>query len=675
MDFKRRCVIGVCSIGIVTSLWAADDTLLNTLHLDWLDTSVPVSQDFYTYANGTWQKKNPIPPAYASWGSFYVLQENVQNHIHDLLIAAADDKTAKPGSIEQKIGDFYFSGMDEISINKLGISPLQPELLRIEGIQTAAGLQQAVIHLQQIGVNVCFNFGSMADFNNSNHMIGAAEQGGLGLPDRDYYLKQDAKFKHIRTVYMAYITELLQRLGDSPTKAQQEADVVMKIETALAKASLSQTEQRDPHAIYHMKRIEQLNNITPHFSWPYYLKAMGLSQVTQLNLAMPNFFKRWDELLQTESLADWKIYLRWHLLSDYAPYLSKPFVDAHFRMTSALTGAKTLLPRWKRVVRVENEALGFAIGDVYVKRYFSPKAQQEVLQMLRNIKGVLRQDLSTLSWMTTATRREALEKLELMSERVGYPNKPWDYSSLFIDRGPYVLNVMRANAFLFKRDLSKIDKPVDKSEWAMTPQTINAYYDPSMNNINIPAGILQSPFFDVNAPAAVNYGAIGFVIGHEMTHGFDDQGAQFDGHGNLKNWWTAADLKKFQAATHCIMMQYSQYKVDDDLSVQGPLVMGEATADLGGVMLAYRAFHESNAYKTAPTIAGFTPDQQFFLSVAHVWAGSVRPEQLRHLVTVDPHPPMKYRVNGTLSNVVPFQKAFSIPDTSPMVQSARCVIW
>ena len=645
------------------------------LHIDWLDTNIAPSQNFYAYGNGTWQKQNPIPPQYATWGAFNILHEKVQKIIHQILIEAANNKGAIPGTIEQKVGDFYFSGMDEQAVNKQGITPLEPDFARINAINNLSDLQDVITYFHLIGVNACFDFGSMQDFENSEEMIGSAEQGGLGLPDRDYYLKNDPKFKQIRTAYIKYMTKMFELLGDSSIRAVEEANIVMYIETALADVSMSQIAQRDPHAVYHMMTLAQLEKTSPTFSWSKYFTAIGLSQVKRINIGMPTFFQKMNELLQTVSLNDWKVYLRWHLIDSYSPFLSQPFVEQSFLMTSALTGAKQLLPRWKRVVNTENEAFGFAIGKLYVEKYFPPSSKKDVLDILHNIRHALSIDLESLSWMTPTTRKAALKKLDLLGERVGYPNKWWDYSTLNVDRGPYVLNVKRANEFLIKHDLNKIGKPIDRSEWAMTPQTINAYYNPSMNNINIPAGILQPPFFDPTAPAAVNYGAIGFIIGHEITHAFDDQGAQFDGHGNLKNWWTPVDLTKFKAATNCIMAQFSQYKVDGDLLVQGKLVMGEATADLGGVKLAYRAFHDSEAYKTAETINGFTPDQQFFLGVAHVWAANIRPEQMRNLITIDPHPPGVYRVNGTLANMPEFQAAFGIPEASPMVNKLRCVIW
>ncbi|HIC7358228.1 TPA: M13 family metallopeptidase [Legionella pneumophila] len=674
--------IATCIFTMLSSftLFSSHSNLSNNntnalLHLDWRDTTVSPAVDFYTYANGNWKKDNPIPADYASWGSFHVVNEKVQNIIHQMLINASKNIHAKAGSIEQKVGDFYFSGMDVDSINKSGITPLQPEFTKIEAMKNQNDLQAEIVRLHKIGVGALFNFGSMQDFKDSTSMIGAVMQGGLGLPDRDYYLKKEAKFKQVREAYVNHLTKMFELLGDSSEMAAKEAKTVMDIETQLAKASMSQVEQRDPHAIYHMMTIAELDKMTPNFSWSQYLIARGQGEIKKINFAMPGFFKTMNELLQSVSLDEWKIYLRWHLIDAFAPYLSKPFVDQNFKMVSALTGTQKLLPRWKRVVNTENAALGFAIGELYVEKYFSPESKQKVLDILKNIRTVLQEDIKTLSWMSPKTRDAALKKLDLMEDRVGYPSKWWDYSSLKIDRGPYVLNVIRANEFLINRDLDKIGKPVDRSEWAMTPQTINAYYDPSMNNLNIPAGILQSPFFDPKAPAAINYGAIGYVIGHEMTHGFDDQGAQFDGYGNLKNWWAPNDLSKFKKATQCIAEQFSKYVVDGDLHVQGQLVVGEATADLGGMILAYKAFQRSNEYKNAKTIEGITPDQQFFLGAAHVWAMNVRPEQLRNQVTTDPHPPAVYRVNGSLANIPQFQEAFNIPNGSPMISKNRCIIW
>ena len=671
MRFNRSILLGVLC---AASLAAVADTSNAGLHLDWLDKSGDPSKDFFSYANGGWQKQNPIPAAYSRWGTFAVLSKENQEVIRQILEDSAKAKNA-PGSTEQKVGDFYAAGMDERAIDAAGIKPLQSEFAAIDAIKDQAGLQREMAHLHMIGVDVMFNFGQMQDFKDSSKVIGAAFQGGLGLPDRDYYLKDDAKFKQVRDAYVTHITNTFKLLGDAPDKAAAEAKTVMGMETALAQASMSRVDERTPTNIYHPMTLQELSAATPDISWQGYFSAIGHPELQGINLAMPDFFKALDSAMAKTSLDDWKTYLRWHTLDTFAPYLSKPFVDEDFAMRSALTGAKELLPRWQRVVSTEDNALGFAIGKLFVEKKFPPSSKQAVVDILHGIRGALKDDLSTLVWMSPDTRKAAAVKLDLMAERIGYPDKWRDYSSLDVKRDSYVQNVMRANEFLQKRELNKIGKPVDKEEWDMTPQTVNAYYDPSMNNINFPAGILQPPFFDPSAPAAVNYGALGFVMGHEMTHGFDDQGAQFDGHGNLKNWWTPDDLKKFQVATNCISDHFSSYTVDGGLHVQGKLVTGEATADLGGLTLAWRAFHASKAYKEAKTIDGYTPDQQFFLGAAHVWAMNIRPEESRRLVTIDPHPPGVDRVNGTMANMPQFQQAFHVPDGSPMVNKDRCVIW
>lgn len=668
-------MLSVVLVGTVCAQQAQDTPKDDALHLGWVDKTISPSNDFYNYANGTWKKSNPIPPEYASWGAFQILNEKVLNLVHDLLINASKDKKAKSGSIEQKIGDFYYSGMDESLINKVGVDPLKDEFALIEQLKDLPGLQKVITHLQLIGVDALFGFGSMQDFADSTQMIGAIMQGGLGLPDRDYYLKTDLKFKKIREAYTLHIAQMLQLLGDKPESAKNSANTIMTIETKLAKASMSQVEMRDPRAIYHIEKISKLNNESDSFNWSDYFSVMGQEHMTTVNVSTPIFFTVMNQMLQEVSIEDWKVYLRWHLISEFGSYLSSPFVEQNFKMAQVLTGIKKIQPRWKRVVSAESGALGFAIGKLYVEKYFPPQSKKEVLEILKNIHTVLKEDITTLPWMSEETRTAALKKLDMMEERIGYPEKWRDYSSLEIDRGPYVLNILRANQFLVRRDLNKIGKPVDRFEWAMTPQTINAYYDPSMNNINMPAGILQPPFFDPNAPAAVNYGAVGFVMGHEITHGFDDQGAKFDGYGNLKNWWSPNDLKQFNRATQCIVNQFSKYTIEDGMHVQGQLVAGEATADLGGISLAYRAFHHSEAYKKAKDIDGFTPDQQFFLGVAHVWTNNMRPEQARNQVTTDPHPPAQYRVNGTLANIPQFQAAFGLPNNSPMVNNPRCVIW
>lgn len=643
------------------------------LHLDWINASADKNQNFYAWANSGWNSTHPIPQDYASWGAFQFLDKSNREKIHKLIVEDAKSSSAV-NSLPQKIGDFYQSGMDEVTINRLGVQPLQPELNKIENIKTAQELQSELAHLHEIGVPVLFSFGQMQDFKKSTQVIGVLYQAGLALPDRDYYLKNTSKFRTLRKAYAAHVLKMFSLLGDNPRTAAAETKAVVEMETALARMSLSRVEQRDIQAIYHPMTLSQLQKLTPHFSWMDYQKNLHVGPLHKVNMATPSFFKAMDIELQKKSFVQWQAYLRWQLINAYAASLSKPFEDEDFKMTALLTGVRKPLPRWQRVVETENAVLGFAIGADYVHHYFSAKAKQNVVEMLANLRQVLQNDLSTLSWMTPATRQAALQKLAQMQGRMGYPEKIWDYSPLHIDRGPYVLNMLRANQFLTRREWDKIGKPVDRIEWQITPQTVNAYYDPSMNNLNIPAGILQSPFYDPKAPAAVNYGAIGWVMGHEMTHGFDDQGAQFDGHGNLKNWWTPVDLKKFHEATECIVHQFSKYSVDGQ-AVQGKLVVGEAVADLGGLLLAYRAFHASNAYREAPTLHGYTPDQQFFMAAAHIWINQMRPERQLLLLTTDPHPPARFRVNGTFSNLPMFQEAYSIGNHTSMVNSHRCVIW
>lgn len=644
------------------------------LHLDWLDQRVKPGQNFFEYANGTWCKQNPIPAAYPSWSIFAALQEKNLQVTHQIIEAIAKNPTHTPGTIDQKVGDFYYSGMNTAAIDKLGATPLQPEFLRIENIKQLTDLQHEIAHLQLLGISAPFSFNQMQDFTDSSRVIGVAGQGGLGLPDRDYYLKKDKKFAEIRQAYVAHIIKMLELLGDNPENATRAAHTIINMETAFAEASISRIEARDPHAIYHLMNLTQLQQVTPNFNWQLFFRDLGYTEIKQINLSTPTFFNFMNIQLKNSSLNDWKVYLRWHLIHTTASFLSKPFIDENFNMSKKLSGAQELLPRWHRVVNEEDGALGFAIGKLYVEKMFPPSSKKAVQDILANIRRALRKDLQALPWMTPATRQAAIKKLDLMEERIGYPDKWRDYSALQIDRGPYVLNAMRASEFLVRYELNKIGKPVDKNEWSMLPQQVNAYYDPSRNNLNMPAGILQPPFFNPKASAAVNYGAIGFVMGHEMTHAFDDQGAQFDGYGNLQNWWTAEDLKKFQSATNCIANHFSQY-VENGLHVQGKLVTGEATADLGGLTLAFNAFHASPDYAKAKTVKGFNPDQQFFLGAAHIWALNIRPEEARSLIITDPHPPALYRINGTFANMPQFQVAFNILNNAPMVNQDRCIIW
>jgi putative endopeptidase len=673
MGYRAACCL-VLAAAASAAASAADDAVarIAALRASWMDASVPPLQDFYNYSNGKFIRDNPVPPAYSSWGQVELLNDRNQDQIRELLETAAKSQAAH-GTDEQRIGDFYASGMDEAGVEKAGITPLKPEFERIAALRTPAQLAAELAHLQMIGVSAAFDLGQMQDYDDSTKVIAVASQGGLGLPDRDYYLKDDPKFVAARKAYEEHIGRMLQLLGDPAAQATASAHAIMALETRLATASMPVEEQRDPHAIYNMRDLAALGRDVPAIDWPGYLAAQGLPGLQRLNLAMPKFFGALSHEMTTTPMPEWRDYLRWQLVHRFAPYLSSAYVNENFRYVQALRGTKELLPRWRRVLNTENGALGFAIGHEYVKRYFPPSARSQVLDILHGVREALRTDLETLAWMSPATRTKALEKLSLIEERIGYPDTWRDYSKLEIDRGPYVLNVMRANAFDSARELAKIGKPVDRGEWVYPPQVINAFYEPSLNNITFLAGILQPPFFDATGPASYNYGAIGAIIGHEITHGFDDEGSQFDGHGNLVNWWTKEDNDKFQVGVQCIADQFSGYTVDGDFHLKGKLVAGESIADLGGILLALRAFHASPGYPTAPTLGGLTPDQQFFLGFGQSWGEDVRPEQARVWAASDPHPPNNYRVNGTLANVVPFAREFGA--SAEALAAKRCVIW
>ncbi|HET8551757.1 MAG TPA: M13 family metallopeptidase [Gammaproteobacteria bacterium] len=640
-----------------------------------LDRSVKPGENFFEFANGGWIKAHPIPPAYSGWGVTRALYRVNQERIRKILEQAAADKNAADGSIEQKIGDFYASGMNVEAISAAGIKPLAPELARIDAISNLKELQAEIARLQGMGVDALFDFGEMQDFKDSAQVIGVADQGGLGLPDRSYYLDKDQKSAALRKAYVKHVAKMLELSGMDKAAASEGSKNVMQIETRLAKASMTRVARRDPHAIYHPTSLEQLDKMTPDFSWQRYFMLVDVPRVKSINVTNRKFFEIADTELKRVPLNEWKTYLRWHLLDAAAPYLSRPFVDEDFAFSSKLTGAKKLRPRWQRVASAEDHAIGFAIGKLFVEKYFSAASKQRVMEILDNIETALRNDIMKLDWMTPTTKKQALKKLSLITEKVGYPDKWRDYSKLTINRGPYVLNMLRAAEFETQRELRKIGKPVDRGEWRMTPQTVNAYYNPSMNEIVFPAGILQPPFFNPNAPAAINYGEIGAAIGHEITHGFDDQGSQYDGQGNLRNWWTAGDLKRFKARAKCISDQFSTYTVAGGAHVQGKLVTGEAIADLGGLKLAYLAYQASDAAKHAQSVDGFTPDQLFFWAYANSWAATTRPKAAQLKVRVDPHPPAEYRVNGTVANMPQFKKAWHLTDSSPMVNKHICQVW
>jgi putative endopeptidase len=638
-----------------------------------LDRSVSPAHDFYEFAVGGWRRAHPIPADRARWGAFDVLAEQTAERLRGIL-EEASAKRAPAGSDLQKLGDLHASGMDEAAIEAAGVAPLAAELERVEAVADLDGLQAEIAHLQEIGAGAAFDFGQMPDPKRSTIAIAAADQGGLGLPDRSDYLDDSPRDRALREAYLRHVAAMLALSGEPADRAARDAATILQMETALAAASLSRVERRDPYATYHPTDLAGLGALTPHFSWPRYFALVGRPDIARVNVGAPRFFEALDHLIDTAGLDAWRGYLRWHLVDLAAPYLSADFVREQLAFRAKLTGVQKEEPRWRRVLHAENDALGFALGRLYVERYFSAGMKAEAVALLHGVQAALRRDLATLPWMSPETRRRAIDKLDLMTSRIGYPDRWRDYGKLTIDRGPLVLNMLRANAFSWRRELDKIGKPVDRGEWSMLPQTVNAYYDPSLNQIVFPAGILQPPFFDAAAPPAWNHGAIGAVMGHEITHGFDDEGSRYDGAGNLVDWWTAEDARRFHARTQCIAEQFSRYTVAGGAHVNGALVTGEATADLGGVALSYLAYL-ARGDEGGGKIEGFTRDQLFFLSFANIWANNARPEEEALLVLVDPHPPARFRVNGTLANLPAFQRAFAVPSGSPMVNEPACDVW
>ena len=641
-----------------------------------LDKTCKPCDDFYQFAMGGWRKSNPIPPEYSSWGTFTQLADKNQQNLRQILDDAVKAK-APAGSNEQKIGDFYASCMDTSAIDAAGIKPLEPELERIRGIKNLADLETEAEVLHTKGVGALFRFSSNQDAKDSTRVIGGAVQGGLGLPEREYYLKEDDKSKQLREAYTKHVAKMFELLGDPADKSAAEAATILKVETALATASMKNTDLRDPDKTYHKMMLADLKTLTPNFSWEAYFKAAGHPELKEINVGQPDFFRALDAQFAATPIDDWKTYLRWHLVNTAGPGLSEQFVAEDFDFRGkTLTGAKEIQPRWKRCVQATDRVLGEALGQVYVQKYFPPEAKARALEMVHNLIAALRDDLHTLPWMGPGTRTAATAKLEAFAVKIGYTDNWRDYSALDIDRRSYAENQVRGAEFDFARRLNKIGKPVDRTEWGMTPPTVNAYNNSSMNEIVFPAGILQPPFYDPKADDAVNYGGMGAVIGHEITHGFDDHGSKFDGQGNLKDWWSPEDLKNFKARAACVSDQFDAYVVDGDLHENGKLVLGESIADLGGLTIAYAAYEKSLAGKPRPPERdGFSPEQRFFLGWTQVWGANERIEFARLMANTNPHPLPRFRGNGPLSNMAEFAKAFGCKKGEAMVREQACKIW
>jgi putative endopeptidase len=678
----RAAWIGVLLVAAVSAFAQAPETPLQalpyspSLDVTDMDRTVNPCEDFYHYSCGGWLKKNPIPPDQSSWSVYAKLYDDNQRFLWGILEDAAKPNPAR-STVEREIGDFFAACMDAPAIDKAGATPLQPELAAIAALQSVHDFPELLAR-EHLAMNfgMLFAFTSNQDFANSSREIPEAGAGGLGLPDRDYYTKTDAKSQEIRAKYVLHVRHMLELLGDPRAHAAKEAQAVMQIETELAKASLTRVQKRDPYNLFHKMDLAKLQALSPAFDWTRYLKALGVPAAVAYNVTEPAFFKEVQAELVSVPLDNWKSYFRWHVAHARAQYLSQAFVQANFDFFGKyLRGTPQLQPRWKRCVRYVDRDLGEALGQAFVARTFTPDMKARTLTMTKEIEKAMDTDIRHLPWMDEATRQQALIKLHAIVNKIGYPDKWRDYSSIRIDRGDFAGNIQRAGTFEGRRELDKIGRPVDRGEWDMTPPTVNAYYNPQMNDINFPAGVLQPPLFDPKMDDAPNYGDTGGTIGHELTHGFDDEGRQFDAHGNLRDWWTKHDAAEFKKRTDCIADQYAQYTVVDNIKINSRLTLGEDVADLGGEILAYMAWKDATRDEKLEPIGGFTPGQRFFIGFAQWACGDERPESKRVHAITDPHSPPEYRVNGVVVNMPDFATAFACKVGQPMVREKPCRVW
>ncbi len=682
MNHRRNLlVLGACALACLAFVFILSAGLTAKADASWgfslsnLDKSCKPCDDFYTFAMGGWMKNNPIPAEYPSWGTFTELRDHNLTAMRSILEAAASSKAAT-GTNERKIGDFYASCMDSSAADAAGLKPLAAELSAIDAMKDGKDLDAEIARMHRQNIGAIFELGSSPDFKDSTQEIADISQGGLGMPDRDYYTRDDDRSKKLRAEYVLHVAKILELAGDAPEKAAAEAKTVMDIETALAKASRNNVELRDPEKNYNKMTLADMKTLTPDWPWEPYFQAVGTPPLTSANIGQPDFFKEMNHQLTATSIPDWKIYMKWHLLHTYAQTLSENFVQENFNFYGkTLSGTKEIQPRWKRCVQATNANLGEALGEVYVEKYFPPAAKARAKEMVNNLVAALRSDIPTLSWMGPETKKQAIAKMEAFTVKIGYPDRWRDYSKLSVDRTAYNLNVQRGRAFEEARQLARIGKPVDRLEWGMTPPTVNAYYNPTFNEIVFPAGILQPPFYDPKADDAVNYGGMGAVIGHEISHGFDDEGSRFDGQGNLRDWWTADDRKSFDEHAGCVVKQFDGYEVEPGLHQNGKLVLGESIGDLGGLAIAYAAYEKSIEGHRPADLDGFTPEQRFFLGWAQVWGTNTRPEYARLLTNTNPHPLPQFRANGPISNMEVFAKAFGCKKGDAMVREQVCKIW
>ena len=674
-------VVALASVSAATTVASAQQGERQTIPLDRrnMDTTCAACRNFYQFANGGWMAHNPIPAAYPQWGSFNELHDRNIEALRGILDEAAARRGTAKDPTMRKLGNFYASCMDTVAIERAGAAPLTPELRHIAALATPADVRAYLIATHARGLNLVFPFGSIQDARNSSEVIGAVQEGGLGLPDRDYYFKTDSASVTLRTAYVKHVANMLALSGEPRARADGDARRVLALETALAGATLTRVERRDPVRVYNRKTPAQLAALTPGFDWKRYFAAQHIPGIAAITVESPAFIHAADSLMSVAPVQSWRAYFRWHIVREAAPTLPKAFVDEAFSFNRLLTGTPEQLPRYKRCISATDNALGEALGKAYVARYFTPTAKARALEMVNNLMAAFRERLATRTWMSDSTRAQAYAKLNAILKKVGYPDTWKDYSAMAIHPGNgYYRNGWAVLDFANRDDLKRIGKPVDRMRWGMTTPTVNASYDPSMNEIVFPAGILQPPFFDPNADDAVNYGGMGAVIGHELTHGFDDEGAQYDAKGNLRQWFTDADLKSFRGRTEVVAKQFDGYTVLDSVHVNGKLTEGENIADFGGVIIAYTAFERTLQGKPRPSlIDGFTPEQRFFLAWAQIWRNNVRPEMMRLWVNTDPHSPQIWRTNGPLSNLPEFARAWGCKPGDPMVRPAaeRADIW
>ena len=675
---RKLILASVSALCLIGGTVNAQKTAGKTKYIDPanMDLSVKPGDNFYVYANGTWLKNNPVPASKTRWGSFDALALKSLTTLRTLCEAAAANPSKN--SISQRVGDFYASAMDSAAIEVLGYTPIKDELTRLGSLTNKEQILHEITTLRTKGIgSPLFGFGVDQDDKNVNQYIPQLGQGGTTLPDRDYYLKNDARSKSIRTAYLSYITDMFKMVGDDEATATTKANAIINLETGLAKAQNSRVEMRDPKKTYNKFSIADFTKTTPGFDWKVMMAEMKVTKADSILVNNPGFFRSADAIFSAVDLSTWKSYLQWSLIKSSAGYLSSSFINRSFEFNKVLSGQKQITPRWQRMSKLVDGGLGELLGQIYVEQYFNDAAKQKMLELVKNIQGTFADRINRLDWMSDATKKKALEKLNAIINKIGFPDKWETYPGVVINRNSLINNLKSIQEFEYNKEVSRMGKPVDKTKWDMTPPTINAYYNPTNNEIVFPAGILQFPFFDFGADDAVNYGGIAAVIGHELTHGFDDEGRQYGADGNLKDWWTEEDNTKFNNKAQKVIEQFNGFIVNDSLHVNGELTVGENLADLGGINIAYEAFKKTEEGKSGKMIDGFTPDQRFFLSWAQVWRSNILPEFAAQLIMTDPHSPGKYRCNGPITNLDAWYKAFNVVTGDKMFkpETERIKIW